>query len=415
MAQSVVSYMNKAVGSFVVCVRKGKLIKMKKTVFIIDDNETNLIVARDALAQHYRVMTLSSAAKMFALLEKVMPDLILLDIKMPEMDGFEALNKLKSNALYGEIPVIFLTNISDAAVEVRGFQLGVVDFITKPFSAPVLLNRIKTHLDIDMLIRERTAVIEKQKEQLQHLQNSIVYVVADMVEKRDYETGGHIERTTAYIKILLDAMLEQGIYADEICDIDFDLFVSSARLHDVGKITISDTILNKADKLAEEEFLIMKTHAEEGELIINQIISRTDNKPNPAEARLFSGYWHLSDEEFSIVKKHAEEGEKIIDRIVSRAGEKTFLHYAKMFAGYHHERWDGKGYPHGLSGRDIPFQGRIMALADVYDALISVRPYKMPFSHDEAIKIIMDNSGTQFDPYMVEVFLKVSDQLKTVT
>ena len=239
---------------------------MQKTIFVVDDSDTNLTLARDALKENYRVMTLPSAAKMFTLLEKLKPDLILLDIKMPEMDGFDALKRLKANASQADIPVMFLTSMADVSAEVRGFQMGVVDFITKPFSAHVLLNRVKTHLDIDMLIRERTTELQQRTEQLQqrtvqlqqrteqlqHLQNSIVFVVADMVEKRDQETGGHIERTTAYIKILLDAMLEQGVYIDDICDLDFEGFVSSARLHDVGKISISDNILNKPGRLTEE-------------------------------------------------------------------------------------------------------------------------------------------------------------------
>ncbi|MCL2036417.1 MAG: response regulator [Oscillospiraceae bacterium] len=344
---------------------------MKKTVFIVDDNETNLFRTREALREYYRVMTLPSAAKLFALLEKVVPDLILLDIKMPDVDGFEVLERLKSNPSYADIPVIFLTNVSEEDVESEGFRLGAVDFITKPFSPSVLFNRVKTHLNIDELIRERTSELEHQNERLRHLQNSILYVVADMVEKRDLATGDHIERTTSYIKILLDAMLEQGVYIEEICDIDFDLFVASARLHDVGKISISDSILNKPGKLTDEEFDIMKTHAQEGELIINKIISRSEGK--------------------------------------------TFLQYAKIFAGYHHERWDGKGYPHGLSGKDIPLQGRIMALADVYDALVNARPYKKPFSHDEAVEIIVEGKGTQFDPLIVDVFFEVREQFKTVT
>ncbi|MCL2001088.1 MAG: response regulator, partial [Planctomycetes bacterium] len=365
--------------------------------------------------EHYRVMTLPSAAKMFALLEKVTPDLILLDIKMPEMDGFEALKRLKSTAAYADIPVIFLTNIQDASVEIRGFQLGVVDFIGKPFSEPVLFNRVKTHLDIDKIIRERTAEIKQQKELLQHLQNSIVYVVADMVEKRDQETGGHIERTTAFLKILLDAMLERGVYVDEIRDIDFDLFVSSARLHDVGKITISDNILNKPGKLTDEEFVIMKTHAGEGELIIDKIISRTDGKAPSPGAKALSSRQHLSEEEFAVMEPHAAEGERIIGQITTHAGDRIFLQHAKLFAGYHHELWNGKGYPHGLAGKDIPLQGRLMAFADVYDALISVRPYKRPFTHEEAVKIIMENSGTQFDPLIAEVFYSIKDKFKAVS
>ena len=335
---------------------------MQKTIFVVDDVDTNLSSAKDALKDHYRVMTLPSAAKMFALLEKITPDLILLDIEMPEMDGFEALNRLKDIKIHADIPVIFLTAMNDPSIEVRGFELGVVDFVTKPFSAPVLLNRIKTHLSIDKIIRERTA-------KLQRLQNTVIYGFADLVESRDQNTGGHIERTTKYLKKLLDAMLERGIYIDEICDIDFDAFVSSARLHDVGKISISDNILNKPDKLNNDEFSVMKTHAEEGERVINKFIS-------------YSG------------------------------ADEAFLQNAKLFAGYHHERWDGKGYPHGLKGKNIPLQGRIMAFVDVYDALVSERPYKKPFTHEEAIKLIMDNAGTQFDPVIADVLNDIQDQFE---
>ena len=209
---------------------------MLKTIFVVDDNDTNLTTAKNALKNQYRVMTLPSAAKMFALLEKITPDLILLDIEMLEMDGFEALHILKSSEAQADIPVIFLTSMTDAAIEVRGFQLGVVDFITKPFSEPVLFNRISTHLNIDELIRERTAQLHHKTLQLQTLQNGIVFVISDMVENRDKETGGHIERTSAYIHVFIEAMLRQDINLDEITDMDLDLLYSSARLHDVGKI-----------------------------------------------------------------------------------------------------------------------------------------------------------------------------------
>ena len=333
---------------------------MKKTIFVVDDTASNLSTAKEALKDQYRVMTMPSAARLFEILEKVKPDLILLDIEMPDMDGFETLHKLKDNPLHASIPVIFVTSVTDSAVEARGFQLGVIDFIAKPFSVPVLLNRIKTHLDIDEIIRERTS-------QLQNLQNGIVFVIADMVENRDEGTGGHVDRTTTYITILVDAMLNRGVYADELSQINLDLFVSSARLHDVGKITISDVILNKPGKLTDDEFVIMKTHA--------------------------------------------AEGERIIDQIVSRTGIAEFLHHAKLFAGYHHERWDGKGYPHGLAGLDIPLHGRIMAFVDVYDALISVRPYKNAFPAEEAVKIIMESAGEQFDPSIADVFYSIWDQL----
>jgi len=351
-------------------VLKGRVEAMQKTIFVVDDNDTNLSIEKEALKGLYRVMTLPSAAKMFALLEKIIPDLILLDIEMPEMDGFEALRRLKENDAHADIPVIFVTSITDVSIEVRGFQLGVVDFITKPFSAHVLRNRIRTHLNIDELIRERTAQLQQKTVQLQNLQHAIIFGFADMVENRDQGTGGHVERTTTYIRILVDAMAAGGIYADEVEALDKELFISSARLHDVGKISISDLILNKPGKLTDEEFELMKTHATEGERIIDQIASRTDDV--------------------------------------------EFLRNAKLFAGNHHERWDGKGYPRGLVGTCIPLQGRIMALADVYDALVSERPYKKPYTPGEAVKIIMENAGTQFDPYMAYVFYGVRKQFEAV-
>jgi len=344
---------------------------MQKTIFVIDDNDINLSVAKESLKDQYRVMTMPSAAKMFALMEKIVPDMILLDIEMPEMNGFEALRIIKSNKIYSDIPVIFLTGMTDADVEARGFQLGVIDYVAKPFSAPVLRNRIKTHLDIDDIIRERTSQLHEKTEQLEKLQNSMVFVLADMIENRDKETGGHVERTSAYIKILIDAMVERGVYAEELCIYHLDMLCSSARLHDVGKICIPDAILNKPGKLTDEEFNIMKTHAAEGKRIIDQIVSRT-------------GY------------------------------TMEFLTNAKLFAGYHHERWDGKGYPHRLDRLNIPLQGRIMAIVDVYDALVSERPYKKPFTADEAMKIIIDSAGEMFDPIIVDVLNGIKEQFKTV-
>ena len=344
---------------------------MQKTIFIVDDNAVNLSAARDVLKDEYQVMTMQSAIKMLTLIDKVKPDLILLDIEMPEIDGFEALRLLKSNSFYEDIPVIFLTGMADEAVEVRGFQMGVVDFITKPFSAPILLNRIQTHLNIDKLIRVRTSNLEKQTQQVRRLKNSIVFVLADMVEKRDKTTSGHVERTSSYIGLLIINMAAMGVYTKEISEMELELPVTSARLHDVGKVTVPDYILNKPDKLTDEEFEIMKTHTIEGEKIIAQIVNKTETN-------------------------------------------ETFLNNARLFAGYHHERWDGKGYPYGLKGTDIPLQGRIMAIADVYDALISKRPYKEAYTHDKAVEIIMEGAGTQFDPLITNVFYSVREGFRKV-
>jgi len=335
-----------------------------KTIFIVDDSDTNLTMAEDALDNLYNVMTMPSAAKMFALLEKIKPDLILLDIEMPVMNGFDACKILKANPALAEIPVIFLTGRNDSDTEAKGFEIGAVDFISKPFSTPVLINRIRMHLDIDQLIRDRTS-------QLRRLQNGIVLVLADMVENRDIGTGGHIVRTTAYIKILLNAMISGGVYGDEMKNWDIDTAISSARLHDIGKIVVSDLILNKPAKLTEEEYELMKSHT--------------------------------------------TEGERIIDQIIEQTGEGEFLRHAKLFAGYHHERWDGSGYPYKVSQYEIPLQGRIMTVVDVYDALVSKRPYKAAFTDDEAVEIIMSNAGKHYDPKITDVFYAVRNLFKEAT
>ena len=340
---------------------------IQKIIFIVDDNDTNLSMAEDALVKQYRVMALPSAARMFQALKKFKPDLILLDVEMPEMNGFEAMKKLRESNLYAEIPVIFLTGLSDTVSEAYGIELGAVDFILKPFSNPVLLNRIKNHLNIDELVRDRTAQLAQRTEQLVRLQNGIVFTLADIVENRDSNTGGHIDRTSVYIKILIDAMLTQGIYGDEMQGWDLDSVVSSARLHDLGKVAIPDSILNKPDQLTPEEFSVIKTH--------------------PAA------------------------GERIIDQMTSRTGDADFLHNAKLFAAYHHEKWDGVGYPYGLKETDIPLHGRIMAVIDVYDALVSDWPYKKAFTHEKAVSIIMEDSGKHFDPFIAGAFKEVSTRI----
>ncbi|MDR2733410.1 MAG: response regulator [Spirochaetota bacterium] len=337
---------------------------MPDTLFVVDDSDTILSVVEQALDKHYRVMTMSSAAKMFSLLEKVKPNLILLDIEMPEMNGLEALKQLKSIRKFADIPVIFLTGRTDAATEAYGFELGAQDFIQKPFSAPVLINRIKSHLDIDKIVRDRT-------KRLWDVQDNIVSVLVELVENRDKLTGGHIERTGEFVRILMNAMLEHSVYASEIRDMDITMVASSARLHDVGKISISDLILNKPGRLTAEEFGIMKTHC--------------------------------------------TVGVQIIDQIISKVGDEEFLKNAKVIAQHHHERWDGQGYPNGVSGMDIPLHGRIMAICDVYDALTSVRPYKKALTLQEAVGIITSEAGKQFDPKIVEVFFTVQDQFNMVS
>jgi len=332
-----------------------------KTIFIVDDNDTNLIMATAALDDIYKTFAMPSAEKMFNLLTRVTPDLILLDVDMPDMDGFEAIKVLKADENLKSIPVIFLTASNDAGSEISGFELGALDFITKPFSPPVLIRRIQSHIETDMIVK-----ISQQT--VRDMHNATISVIADLVENRDQVTGGHIERTQGYLTILVDKLMSEGIYTDELKHWDMSLLLPSAQLHDVGKINISDLILNKPGILSKEEFELIKTHCVKGELIIDQIISKTK-----------------------------DDG---------------FLLHAKKFAGSHHEKWDGSGYPRGLQKEEIPLEGRIMAIPDVYDALVSERPYKIPFSHEEAVDIICKDSCKHFDPNIVNVFKKVADDFR---
>jgi len=362
-----------------------------KTIFVVDDSDVNLITAEKALTGHYDVFTLPSAEAMFTFLNDIRPDLILLDIKMPVIDGFEALQMLRENPTYADIPVIFITATNDPATESRGFELGAKDFITKPFSTQVLLSRIKTHLDVEGLIRDRTVQLNSQTERLQIMKKSIVTLMANMVENRDILTGKHVERTSIYVTVLIEAMLERGIYVEEMKKWNVDIASASSMLHDVG---IAATLYNGNEGSLEDLVYSVRLH-DIGKIVISDLILNKNGK--------------LTEEEFNLMKTHTIEGEKIIDSIIAETGNEFFLENAKLFAGCHHEKWDGTGYPRGLKGTDIPLQGRIMAIADVYDALVSTRPYKEAFSHEKSMEIIKENAGTQFDPVIVDVFLEVNE------
>jgi len=349
----------------------------RSKIILVDDNMTNLTTGRNMLRTFYEVYPAPSAAKLFEILENFTAELILLDIEMPEMDGYEAIKRLKADPRFRDIPVIFLTAKTDESSELEGFDLGAADYIMKPFSGPLLLKRIENQM---LIVKQRRAleayakdlesdVQDKTKEVL-NLQNAVLATVSDLVEFRDKQTGGHITRTQLYVKALVDEMILEGVYADEISTWDMDFFLPSVQLHDVGKIAITDLILNKPGKLTPEEFEIMKTHV--------------------------------------------TAGVDAIDHMMHNTNEHDFLRHTLYIAGTHHEKWDGSGYPTGLVGKGIPLEGRLMAIADVYDALISERPYKKAFTHEEACQIILDGSGTHFDPALVEVFKSVEGEFARI-
>lgn len=329
-----------------------------KTVFVVDDNETNLVAARQALGMNYKVYALNSAGRMFKLLSRILPDFILLDVDMPEMDGFQALEMLKKDERLKVIPVMFLTARLDAESEMRGFEIGALDFISKPFSPLVLVRRIEAHLKIDGLIKSSVS-------SLKEAYSSTISSIASLVDRRDEVTGGHSLRVQSYLEVLVNQLAIEAEHSSEITSWDLTALISSGQLHDMGKIVVSDTILNKNGK--------------------------------------------LTDEEYEKIKTHSLEGEKLINKIISEADASSFLIHAKKFAGSHHEKYNGTGYPRGLKGDEIPLEGRIMAIVDVYDALVSERPYKKSFSHEDAVEIIKNDSGIHFDPNLVEVFIKISE------
>jgi len=344
-----------------------------KTLFLVDDEPTNLVAATNVLENSFHLFTFSSGQRLIKMLEKKVPDLILLDIEMPEMNGYDVIKILKSNPTTANIPVIFLTARSDSDSELEGLSLGAVDYIAKPFSPPLLLKRIEVHLLVESQTRELINfnenlqnMVDAKTKTVVEMQNAIIKTMADIVEYRDDNIGGHLDRTQRFLGKLLAAMNQRGVYKNEIASWDTEMVIQSALLHDIGKVAIRDSILMKPGKLTDEEYDQMKEHTVIGESIINKTMERTP--------------------------------------------ENTFLEYAGIFAVAHHEKWDGTGYPKGLKGDEIPLQGRIMAIIDVYDALISDRPYKKPFSKEESINIIKQGRGTHFDPRIVDLFLEVSDE-----
>jgi len=337
-------------------------------VVVVDDDLINMTTVKNNLSGQYSVVTVPSGEKLFALLEKVSPDLILLDVEMPAMDGYCVMEKLQSRENTAQIPVIFLTAKADTESEIKGLNLGAVDYIIKPFSRELLIKRIDTQITLkkqkNELIRHNLSLVSevsKKTRTVLELQSTILKAIAELVECRDGVTGGHIERTQHYLKMLVDYSIELKIYTRELRSWDLDLFLLSSQLHDVGKVSIKDEILMKQGK--------------------------------------------LTDEEFEEMKNHAVYGVDIIRRIERTATDNEFLSFAEIMAGSHHEKWNGSGYPYGIKGEDIPLQGRLMALVDVYDALTNERPYKKAFSHSKSVGIIASESGIHFDPLIAKVFL----------
>ena len=350
------------------------------TVLVVDDTPDNLSLMGGLLRDHYHVKVANQGEKALKIAQgEQPPDLILLDIMMPGMDGYEVCRRLKANLHTRDIPVIFLTARADMEDERQGLALGAVDYITKPISPPILLARVATHLALKAsadFLRDKSAYLEREVAlrtlEVQAIQDVTIMAMTSLAETRDNETGNHIRRTQLYVKALAEHLRDHPRFAHVLTDRMVDLLYKSAPLHDIGKIGIPDAILLKPGKLTVEEFEIMKTHTTLGRNAIEE-----------AERRL---------------------GMRV-----------AFLSVSKEIAYSHQEKWDGSGYPEGLKGDAIPVSARLMAVADVYDALISKRVYKPAFPHEQACAAIVKGRGTHFDPDMVDAFVAIAQDFLRIS
>ena len=362
-------------------------MKAKAHILVVDDEPTNWLILKDLLEPRYSVHVLANGRQALDYLMTVerQVDMILLDIVMPEMDGFEICRWIKSEPKLQDIPIIFLTSLSSVTEETHGLTLEAVDFIRKPFSPSVVLARVRNHLELSgirKLLNERNIILEHmvvartrallhEKEQVIAAQEATISSLCTLAEMRDNETGNHLRRTQHYVRALAKRLSALPQFAAELSDDAIELLFKSAPLHDVGKVAIPDAILLKPGKLTDEEWIIMKRHAEYGRDALVQVQG---------------------------------DGNSMV----------SFLTYAREIAYGHHEKWDGSGYPQGLPGCAIPLSARIMAVADVYDALISKRVYKPPFAHDEAVGMIIEGRATHFDPQIVDVLPDVAKEFQSI-
>jgi putative two-component system response regulator len=351
----------------------------RPTILVVDDTPDNLTLMAGLLRDHYRVQVANSGEKALKLLESGQrPDLILLDVIMPGLSGYDVCTALKNNPSTRDIPVIFLTAMTATNEEKRGLEVGAVDFITKPVNPPIVMARVATHLKVKAaadFLRDQNHYLEdevrKRTAELAAIQDVTILAMASLAETRDNDTGNHIRRTQHYMKALAQHLQDHPRFRDFLTDKTIDSLYKSAPLHDIGKVGIPDRILLKPGRFTPDEFEIMKTHTTLGRDAI----------------------------------QHAEDQLGL---------SVDFLTFAKEIAYGHQEKWDGSGYPEGLRGDAIPVSARLMAVADVYDALISRRVYKEGMSHEKAVEIIVQGRGNHFDPDIADAFVALSDVFRSI-
>uniref|UniRef100_A0A1S7LJQ9 Putative Response regulator receiver modulated metal dependent phosphohydrolase [Include Response regulator receiver domain and HD domain] n=1 Tax=Magnetococcus massalia (strain MO-1) TaxID=451514 RepID=A0A1S7LJQ9_MAGMO len=354
-------------------------MEKRPTILIIDDTPDNIKLLVGLLKKSYNTLAATHGAKGIELASRTpQPDLILLDVMMPDLDGYAVCQALKSAPSTAEIPILFLTARASSDDEERGLDLGAVDYISKPISPPILLARLRTHLGLkqaqDSLKRHNDnlqAVVEARTQELASLQEITIQALGGLAETRDQETGHHIKRTQLYVKKLAEILQSTEQFHSLLTPQMIDLLYRCAPLHDIGKVGIPDHILLK-----------------QGELTV---------------------------EEFEVIKRHTLFGRQALDQAAEELNTPSaFLQLARELTYSHHEWWDGSGYPEGLQQEEIPLSARIMAVADVYDALISQRVYKRPWSHEEALETLKQQRARQFDPRIIDAFLRHHEAFSTI-
>jgi len=348
-------------------------------ILVVDDSPENLTLMGDLLMDDYKIKVANNGEKALKIARaEPPPTLILLDIMMPGIDGYEVCRQLKTDSHTSDIPVIFLTALTDTEDEKRGLALGAVDYITKPISPPIFIERIKIHLKLKAAadyLHDKNEFLEKEVEkrtrEVRAIQEATILALASLAETRDNDTGNHLRRTQLYVRALALKLKNHPRFREYLTDQNINMLFKSAPLHDIGKVGIPDHILLKPGKLEPDEFEIMKTHTTIGRNAIKQ-------------------------------------AEQFLETDVE------FLRIAQEIALSHQEKWDGSGYPEELSGDDIPISARLMAVADVYDALVSRRVYREGFPHEKVVQMILEGRGTHFDPDIVDVFIELQDEFREI-
>lgn len=362
-----------------------------QTILIVDDTPQNLSILGELLQPFYRVRAANCGERALAIARSAMPpDIILLDVMMPEIDGYEVIRQLKQDEATRNIPVIFITALTDSIEEQRGLALGAVDYITKPFNPDIVLARVKTQLELknarDILANQNIwlekEIAKRMRENLM-VQDLTIRALAALGEIRDLETGRHIVRTQRTIEILARQLRNHPRFKDALAGKKLEMIVKAAPLHDIGKVGIPDAILQKPGKLTEEEYEVMKAHPLLGANAIESAIENALSGLGPEEVTQFSGAF-------------------------------DFLRVAQEICRGHHEKWDGSGYPAGLAGDDIPVSARLMAVSDVFDALMSRRIYKDAMTFENVTVFLIEERGKHFDPAVVDAYLATREEFADI-